>query len=121
MKNRRIKKMNLSITKVLIAVFLSTLIIFFERAFPFILFSKKEPPAIIKFIEKFIPPMVMAVLVCYCLKDMTFISNGTVTWSGFIPYLSALIVTILLHLWKRNTLISIFGGTALYMILIRIM
>ena len=109
--------MSLPIDKVLIAVLLSSIIIFFERAFPFILFSKKEPPAILQFIEKYIPPLVMIALVCYCLKDISF----TTGLGGFIPYIAGVIITILLHLWKRNSLISIFGGTAIYMILIRLL
>lgn len=109
--------MILPVSKVLVAVLGSALIIFFERAFPFLLFSKKEPPRIIRFIEKYIPPMVMAALVVYCLKDLSF-SGGAV---GFMPYIAGVIITVILHLWKRNSLISIFGGTAVYMILIRIL
>ena len=109
--------MILPVSKVLVAVLSSALIIFFERAFPFILFSKKEPPRIISFIEKYIPPMVMSALVVYCLKDLSF-SGGAV---GFIPYLVGVVITVILHLWKRNSLISIFGGTAVYMILLRIL
>lgn len=108
---------SLPIDKVIIAVLLSSLIIFFERAFPFILFSKKEPPKVLQFIERYIPPLVMISLVCYCLKDITF----TTGISGFLPYICGVILTIILHLLKRNSLISIFGGTAVYMILIRVL
>ena len=124
---------SLSINKVLIAVFISALIIFLERGFPFFLFSKRQPPAIIRFIEKYIPPMVMAALVCYCLKDISFVTTAltgsagatapasTANLAGFIPSLAGLAVTITLHLWRRNSLISIFGGTAVYMVLIRLL
>ena len=118
---------SLPINKVLIAVFISALIIFLERGFPFFLFSKHQPPAIIRFIEKYIPPMVMAALVCYCLKDISFVTTnpaGTanqINLSGFLPSLAGLAVTITLHLWRRNSLISIFCGTAVYMVLIRIL
>ena len=108
---------SLPLNKVIIAVLLSSLIIFFERAFPFILFSKREPPRLLQFIEKYIPPLVMISLVCYCLKDITF-NTGAI---GFIPYLCGAILTIILHLWKRNSLLSIFGGTAVYMVLIRVL
>ncbi len=107
----------LTISQVIIATLCVTLVIFLERAFPFILFSKKQPPKIIKFIEKYIPPMVMAALLIYCLKDMNF-STGAV---HFAPYLVGVAATIILHLWKHNSLISIFSGTAIYMILIRIL
>jgi branched-subunit amino acid transport protein AzlD len=111
------ESMKLTIAQVLIATICSTLVIFSERAFPFVLFSKKQPPRMIKFIEKYIPPMVMAALLVYCLKDMTF-SSGAV---NFAPYLAGVAATAILHLWKGNSLISIFGGTIIYMILIRIL
>lgn len=103
---------SISVSAAIIATVCSALIIFSERAFPFVLFSKKEPPKIIKFIEKYIPPMVMAALLIYCLKDINF-QNKT-----FIPIeFISLTVTIALHLWKHNSLISIFSGTAIYMLL----
>ncbi len=102
----------IGITAAIIASFLSGIIIYAERAFPFLLFSKKEQTAFICIIEKYIPPMMMASLLFYCLKDTEFSSV-----SGFLPQLCALTLTILLHLWKDNALISIFSGTALYMIL----
>lgn len=102
----------LSIPVVLIATLICGLIIFFERAFPFILFSKKEPPLFLNFIEKYIPPMVMAVLVIYCFKDIQF------TKMPFcIPEFIAILVTIVLHLWKKNPMISIFTGTGVFMLL----
>lgn len=110
--------MNPNSTPILIAaisVILSGLIIFLERAFPFLLFSKKEPPTLIKFIERFIPPMVITALLVYCLKDLSLTQR-----QNFVPAISALALTILLHIWKRNSLISIFSGTILYMVLIKI-
>ena len=71
----------LPIDNVILAIILSSILIFLERAFPFILFSKKNPPKVIQFIEKYIPPLVMISLVCYCLKDITF-TTGIV---GFLP------------------------------------
>jgi branched-subunit amino acid transport protein AzlD len=104
--------MNISIKTACLATILSMVVIFLLRAFPFILFSKREPPAILQFIEKYIPPMIMAILLFYCLKDVKFSSAPY-----GIPYFTALTATVLLHLWKNNSLLSIFGGTALFMIL----
>ena len=70
----------IGITAAIIASFLSGIIIYAERAFPFLLFSKKEPPAFLSVIEKYIPPMVMASLLFYCLKDTAFSSA-----QGFLP------------------------------------
>lgn len=115
----------LNLQQVLIAVFSIALVILLERAFPFILFSKKNPPLVIRFIEKYIPPMVMAALVFYCLKDINFVkiigNTATIDLKGFVPYIVAVGSTIALHIWKRNALISIFGGTVIYMILIRVL
>ncbi len=111
----------LNLQEALIATFFIMLVTILERAFPFILFSRKNPPKIINFIEKYIPPMVMAALLFYCIKDISFVSNGTVDLKGFLPYTIGIGATVALHIWKRNSLISIFGGTGIYMILIRIL
>jgi len=104
-----------SILMALITTFITGLIIFLERAFPFLIFSRRQPPAIIRFIEKYIPPMVMAALVIYCLKDINFKGESV----EFLPYLAGTVITVALHLWKHNTLLSIFTGTAAYMILLK--
>lgn len=106
-----------TILQLVIISLLIGLVVFLERALPFLLFSQKEPPAIIRFIEKYIPPMVMAVLVVYCLKDMNFSSGA----KGFVPYLIASALTAALHLWKRNALLSICSGTIIYMIFTKIL
>jgi len=102
------------LTEALIAVALMGLVILATRAFPFILFSRRDPPALIRFVERFIPPMVMAVLVVYCLKDISWAARP----SG-IRELISLVAVVGLHVWKKNAMLSIFGGTALYMILLR--
>lgn len=107
--------MALTLNQILIATLISAAVIFSTRAFPFVLFSKKDPPAIIRFIQKYIPPMVMAVLLIYCFKDVNF---GASPFG--IPELIGLSVTVGLHLWKSNSMISIFGGTIIYMVLIRL-
>lgn len=106
----------LTIVQVIITTLLISLIIFTERAFPFLLFSKHEPPAIINFIEKYIPPMVMISLLFYCLKDVSFAST-----SGFFPQLIGVLITIFIHLWKHNSLLSIFSGTIIYMFFTKIL
>lgn len=109
--------MKTSLIMAIVATLCSMLIIFFERAFPFLLFSRKNPPRIISFIEKYIPPLVMACLLVYCLKDLNFTTGP----KDFAPSLIGVAVTVGLHLWRKNSLISIFGGTIVYMVLIRLM
>lgn len=104
-----------SLSHALIATILMALVTLATRAFPFLLFSRRDPPAVIKFVEKYIPPMVMAVLIVYCLKDISW----TVLPSG-LREITALVVVGTLHIWKKNAMLSIFGGTAFYMILLRI-
>lgn len=108
--------MKITTNMALVATLVSTLVIFSLRAFPFVLFSKREPPHVLRFIEKYIPPMVMAILLVYCFKDVQFAQEPFGA-----PYLIALAATVILHLWKKNSMFSIFGGTILFMILNKIM
>lgn len=104
--------MSLPLVPALIATVICGAVIFALRAFPFILFSRKDPPALIRFIEQYIPSMVIACLLVYCFKDLSL------TTAPFgAPSLVALAVCVVLHLWKRNAMVSIFGSTALYMVL----
>lgn len=100
------------LSQALVATVCMALVILATRAFPFVLFSRREPPAFLRFVERFIPPMVMAVLVVYCLKDIEW---GA--WPSGLGELSALGLVTALHLWKKNAMLSIFGGTAFYMVL----
>ena len=89
---------------------------FFTRIFPFLLFSKNdELPGLVQYLGKYLPPCVMAVLVVYCLKGISFTAIA-----GFAPMVISVIAVILLHLWKRNNLICIAGGTVLYMLLVQV-
>lgn len=104
----------MTLNKAFVAIIIASLVTFFTRAFPFIFYSKHTPPAIIIFIEKYIPPMMMVVLVFYCLKDISWTKSPF----GLAEVISITFVVII-HLWKSNPLISIFGGTILYMALIQ--
>jgi branched-subunit amino acid transport protein AzlD len=105
-----------SLNTALIATILMALIIFAERAFPFVLFSRRKPPKILQFIQKLLPPMIMAVLVVYCFKSVSFSTHPF-----GIPELAALLFVTIMHLWQKNAMLSIFGGTIVYMVLIRLM
>ena len=101
---------------ILLVILAAAIVTFFTRVFPFLVFGKGEKmhPAL-AFIGRTLPLSVIAVLIVYCLKDALFIS-----FSALWPQLVGILATVLLHLWKRNNLISIAGGTALYMLLIRL-
>ena len=103
-------------TTVALTIILTSATVLFYRAAPFLIFSKREPPDILRFVENFIPPLIIATLIVYCLKALDFTARPF-----GLPYMCAIAATVLLHLWKRNSMISIFGGTFLFMLLSRIM
>ena len=85
------------------------------RFLPFWVFSeKRKNPRFIEKLGRSLPYAIMGMLVVYCLKDISFESLG-----GFLPYVIATAVVLLLHLWKRNTLVSIISGTVAYMLLVQ--
>ena len=85
------------------------------RALPFMFFGGKGGvPKWIASLGSVLPPAIMAALVVYCLKSVPF---GTFADGAY--QLIAGAVVVLVHLWKRNTLLSIAVGTAAYMLLIR--
>ncbi|MDR2210672.1 MAG: AzlD domain-containing protein [Spirochaetaceae bacterium] len=106
--------------------------IFFCRALPFIFFRNDpadDPPrrghtpapsaGFVEFVEKVAPPVAMTVLAVNSLAGP--VKEAGVDFSAgdpalFLPLIAA-VCTAALHIWKRNALVSIFGGTALYMIL----
>lgn len=108
--------MSLSINRAMIAILGSAAIIFTTRAMPFILFSKKEPPKIIRFIEKYTPSLIIAVLIAYCFKDIEFF-----IFPYGIPFYVGVVLSVVLHLCFKNTLITIFISTVVYMILMHIL
>lgn len=92
-----------------------TAVTFLTRALPFLLFDRgQEPPKIVLYLGRVLPPAVMAMLVVYCLRGMDFS-----TAPGWVPQVIAVAAVAALHRWKHNTLLSIFGGTLLYMALVQ--
>ena len=84
------------------------------RVLPFLVFSKGQTPAYISYLGKYLPYAIMGMLVVYCLKGVSF----TAMPFG-IPELVSVAVVVFLHLWRKNTLLSILCGTACYMALIQ--
>ena len=88
---------------------------FLTRALPFLLFDRgTAPPKLILYLGRVLPPAIIAMLIIYCLRGVSFAAPG-----GWVPQLLCTAVVVALHLWKHNNLLSIFGGTALYMILVQ--
>ena len=85
------------------------------RFIPFLIFSeKRRTPPVIEYLGRVLPCAIMGMLVVYCLKDISFVKNPY-----GIPELIACVVVAALHVWKRNSLLSIGGGTVCYMLLVQ--
>lgn len=105
-----------SIQAVIIIVLLG-LAVQLTRGLPFVLFDKKSTlPPIIDYMGKCLPAAMMGLLIIYCFKEYDFTDARVM-----VPAVVASACVALLHLWKRNMVLSIGVGTAIYMIMLRIM
>jgi len=85
------------------------------RFFPFMVFNgKRQTPEIILYLGRVLPYAIMGMLVVYCLKDVKVMEG-----SHGLPELLAIAGVAALHVWKKNTLLSIVVGTVGYMLLIQ--
>ena len=93
------------------AVVLGTMV---TRFLPFIIFPEgKNPPEYVKYLGTVLPYAVIGLLVIFCLKDVPGSGNCG------IPEAIAIVFIILIHKWKKSTLLSIGSGTVLYMVLVQ--
>lgn len=107
--------MTMTLTQQIITVLMVVLGTLMTRFLPFLLFPAGKPtPKYIQYLGKVLPAAVFGMLVIYCLKDVSIFSG-----SHGIPELISIVSVILLHLWKRQMLLSIAGGTLFYMALVQ--
>lgn len=86
------------------------------RFLPFLVFGEnRKTPPIIEYLGKVLPFAIMGMLVVYCMKDVSFL---TVPFG--VPELLGCAAVALLHIWKRNSLLSIGVGTVFYMVLVQV-
>ncbi|MBQ7827491.1 MAG: branched-chain amino acid transporter permease [Clostridia bacterium] len=86
------------------------------RFLPFILFpAGKSTPKYIEYLGKVLPAAIFGFLVVYCLKGVDILAG-----SHGIPELISVAAVVLLHLWRRQMLLSIAGGTVIYMVLVQL-
>ena len=107
--------MTLTASQTLITVLAVALGCMITRFAPFVIFpDSKEPPEVVTWLGKVLPAAMMGLLVVYCLRNVSWLSapHGA-------PELIAIAAVVALHLWKRNVLLSIAGGTVLYMVLVQ--
>ena len=85
------------------------------RFVPFLIFGgKRKTPRYVSYLGRVLPYAIMGMLVVYCLR-----STGFSAVSEWLPQLISCALVVMLHLWKKNTLLSILGGTICYMVLVQ--
>ena len=105
----------MSITQQIITVLLCMLATVLTRFLAFFVFSgKRKTPDYVQYLGNALGPAIFGMLVVYCLKSVSFLQ-----YSYGLPEAIAIISIIGIHLWKRNTLVSIAAGTIIYMLLLQ--
>lgn len=108
--------MTMSLAQQIIMITMVVLGTMLTRFLPFILFPAGKPtPEYIKYLGKVLPSAVLGLLVIYCFKDVRFLSGS----HGF-PELIGVAVVAFLHFWKKKMLLSMAGGTIVYMFLVQL-
>lgn len=105
----------MTLAEEIITVGLCALATILTRFLPFFVFRADKPtPKYIRYLGKALPAAIFGMLVVYCLKNV-----DVTAWEHGLPELIAIVIVTVLHLWKRNMLLSIGGGTVCYMLLVQ--
>ena len=105
----------MTIGQEIVTIGLCALATVLTRFLPFLIFRADKPaPKYIRYLGKALPAAIFGMLVVYCLKNVSVTAG-----SHGIPELIAIVSVVVLHLWKRNMLLSIGGGTICYMLLVQ--
>lgn len=106
----------MTLSQQIITVAMCALGTMITRFLPFVIFSASRPtPPFVRYLGKALPGAVFGLLVVYCLKNVSLL-GGT----HGLPELISIVVTVRLHLWKRQMLLSIAAGTICYMLLVQL-
>lgn len=106
----------MTLTEQIVTIALCVLGTMATRFLPFLIFSEKRPtPRYIQYLGKALPAAIFGMLVVYCLRSVDVLAG-----SHGLPELIAIALTVALHLWKRQMLLSIAGGTVCYMLLVQL-
>ena len=99
-----------------LAILIIAAVTFFTRLFPFLFFRQGQSiPPLVTYIGRFLPPAIITIILVYSFRSTT-----PAVFPHGLPELIAAGFVIIMHLWRRNFLISILGGTFLYMFLIQV-
>lgn len=96
----------------LLFILVMALATFLTRVLPFILLYKISDHPTLLYLGRYLPPVMMALLLIYCFRDLRFSA-----FSDGPAELIALALVVVLHWWRANALLSIMAGTCLYMFL----
>ena len=103
-------------TPYLIAASLTMFAVTFAlRALPFAALRPLRDSALVAYLSRHMPAGVMVILAVYTLRAVSLREppHG-------LPEVLALAATVGLHLWPRNAVLSIIGGTAVYVLLVNL-
>lgn len=108
--------MSMTLTQQIITILVVVLGTMLTRFLPFLIFPAGKPtPRYIRYLGRVLPAAVFGMLIIYCLKNVSIF-----TGRHALPELISIAVVVLLHLWKRQMLLSIAGGTVCYMLLVQL-
>ena len=99
----------------LLSILIPALLTFGLRALPFLLLNKRELPKRIEYLGNVFPMAIMATLVVYCLKSVpeSALQDNLILLAGVL-------VTAVIHIWKKSSILSITVGTVVYMVLVHL-
>lgn len=107
--------MNYSNLQMLLFIGIVALTTLLTRVLPFLIFPENRPiPKFMKYLADVLPYTIIGMLVVFCLRDVSIIQPPHA-----IPEVISIAVIIVLHIWKKNTLLSIGGGALFYMLLVQ--
>ena len=105
----------MTLTEQIITIAMCVLGTMATRFLPFLIFSEKRPtPRYVQYLGRALPAALFGMLGVYCLRNVALTAGG-----HGLPELIAIALTVALHLWKRQMLLSIAGGTVCYMLLMQ--
>ena len=106
------------------AIVIAAAVSYLIRLLPFVALGRMAQAAWLHYLGKYLPAMIMLLLVVYSLKSLQLLDSNQLTLLNTspngLPLIIAATATVLLHLWRANALLSIIGGTGFYMLLIQV-
>lgn len=112
-------------SRTLIEIIIMAVVTALLRFLPFLIFrSDKKTPDFIMYLGKALPFAIMGMLVVYCLKSVDFLgkteSSSFITSYG-IPEIISILLIVLVHRWKKNSILSILSGTVCYVLIVNLL